>query len=116
MLHRLVARRTAPKYFFVDNGGEFSGRLLDMRAYHCKVRIDFSRPGKPTDSCFIETFNGSLRAECLNVHRFESIDDATAAIEARRRDYNGTRPHMLSTMSRQRSALGIYCKGANAKN
>jgi putative transposase len=93
-LNRLVARRRAPKYLFVDIGGEFSGRLLDLWAYHCKTRIDFSRPGKPTDNCFVETFNGSLRDECLNVHWFESIDDAKEIIEAWRRDYNETRPHM----------------------
>ena len=43
-----------------------SGHLVDLWAYRCKVRIDFSRPGKPTDNAFIETFNGSLRDECLN--------------------------------------------------
>jgi putative transposase len=32
------------------------------------VRIDFSRRGKPTDNAFIETFNGTLRDECLNLH------------------------------------------------
>lgn len=47
---------------------EFSGRLLDLWAYHHKLRIDFSRPGKPTDNCYVETFSGSLRDECLNVH------------------------------------------------
>jgi len=31
------------------------------------VQIDFSRPGKSTDDCVIETFTGSLRDECLNV-------------------------------------------------
>ena len=93
-LNRLAAQRRAPKYLFVDNGAEFSGRLLDLWAYHSKARIDFSRPGKPTDNCYVETFNGSLRDECLNVHWFETLDDARAIIEVWRRDYNETRPHM----------------------
>ena len=93
VLNRLAAQRQAPKYLFVDNGSEFSGRLLDLWAYHWKARIDFSRPGKPMDNCYVETFNGSLRDECLNVHWFETIEDAKAIIEAWRRDYNETRPH-----------------------
>jgi len=69
------------------------GRLLDLWAYHHKVQIDFSRPGKPTDNCFIETFNGSYRDECLNVHWFETIDDARVKSEAWQREYNESRPH-----------------------
>jgi putative transposase len=57
------------------------------------VQIDFSRPGKPTDNSFVESFNGSLRDECLNVNWFESIEEAKARIEDWRRDYNETRPH-----------------------
>ncbi|SLP02336.1 IS3 family element, transposase orfB [Klebsiella pneumoniae] len=38
--------------------------------------MDFSRPGKPTDNPFIESFNGSLRDECLNIHWFLSLEDA----------------------------------------
>jgi putative transposase len=91
--NRIAAVRGAPVRVFADNGSEFSGRLLDLWAYHHKVRIDFSRPGKPTDNCFIETFNGSLRDECLNVHWFETIDDAKAKIEAWRTEYNESRPH-----------------------
>lgn len=91
--NRIAAVRGAPVRVFVDNGSEFSGRLLDLWAYHHKVRIDFSRPGKPTDNCFIETFNGSLRDECLNVHWFETIDDASTKIEAWRHEYNESRPH-----------------------
>ena len=91
--NQLVAQRHAPKRVFVDNGSEFSGRLLDLWAYHHGVRLDFSRPGKPTDNCFIETFNGSLRDECLNVHWFESLEDAKEKIEGWRRDYNESRPH-----------------------
>jgi len=92
--NRLVMQRGAPKRIFVDNGSEFSGHTLDLWAYHHKVLLDFSRPGKPTDNCFIESFNGSFRDECLNVHWFESIDDAKAKIEAWRVDYNESRPHV----------------------
>ncbi len=93
VLNRLVARHGAPKFVFVDNGSEFTGRLMDLWAYHHKVRIDFSRPGKPTDNGHVETFNGSLRDECLNVHWFESLTDAKAIVEGWRRDYNESRPH-----------------------
>jgi putative transposase len=50
--NRLVAKRGAPARVFVDNGSEFSGRLMDLWAYHHGVQIDFSRPGKPTDNSF----------------------------------------------------------------
>jgi putative transposase len=93
-LNRLVAQRRAPKAIFADNGSEFTGRLLDLWAYHHKVQLDFSRPGKPTDNGFVESFNGSLRDECLNVNWFESLDEASAIIEAWRVEYNESRPHM----------------------
>ncbi|WP_157112232.1 IS3 family transposase [Pandoraea faecigallinarum] len=92
-LNRIAARRGAPRHIFVDNGSEFSGRLLDMWAYHNKSKIDFSRPGKPTDNCHIETFNGSFRDECLNLHWFQTLGEAKATIEAWRGDYNESRPH-----------------------
>ena len=76
--NKLVRRRGAPTYLFADNGAEFTGQLVDLWAYHHGTRIDFSRPGKPTDNAFIETFNGSLRDECLNLHWFESLAEAQA--------------------------------------
>ncbi len=94
VLNRLVRQRGAPRYLFADNGAEFTGHLVDLWAYHHGTRIDFSRPGKPTDNAFIETFNGSLRDECLNVHWFATIAEAKALIEAWRRHYNESRPHM----------------------
>src|SRR5262249_29520661 len=62
-------------------------------AYQRGVTLDFSRPGKPTDNAFIESFNGKFRAECLNAHWFMSLDDARRKCEAWRRDYNEERPH-----------------------
>jgi putative transposase len=69
-------------YLFVDNGAEFSGHLVDLWAHHHQVRLDFSRPGKPTDNAYIEAFNGSLRDECLNLHWFETLAEACQLIEA----------------------------------
>jgi len=77
----------------VDNGSEFISKALDKWAYENKVVLDFSRPGKPTDNAYIESFNGSFRDECLNTHWFLSLDDAREKIETWRRDYNGFRPH-----------------------
>jgi putative transposase len=82
-----------PKAIRVDQGTEFVSRDLDLWAYQRGVTLDFSRPGKPTDNAFIESFNGKFRAECLNTHWFMSLDDARRKCEAWRRDYNEERPH-----------------------
>ena len=89
----IAAIRGAPKTIRVDNGPEFVSKALDRWAYENGVTLDFSRPGKPTDNAFVESFNGKFRAECLDAHWFLSLDDARAKIEAWRRDYNESRPH-----------------------
>jgi putative transposase len=55
--------------------------------------MDFSRPGKPTDNSFMESFNGSLRDECLNTNWFLSLEDAQEKIEFQRQEYNEYQPH-----------------------
>jgi putative transposase len=82
-----------PKMIRVDQGTEFVSKDLDLWAYTRGVVLDFSRPGKPTDNAFIESFNGKFRAECLNAHWFMSLEDAREKCEAWRRDYNEVRPH-----------------------
>ena len=82
-----------PATIRVDQGSEFVSRDLDLWAYQRNVTLDFSRPGRPTDNAFTESFNGKLRAECLNAHWFMSLDDARRKCEAWRRDYNEERPH-----------------------
>lgn len=108
VLNQLVKQRGAPKYLFADNGAEFTGHMMDLWAYHHNVRIDFSRPGRPTDNAYIETFNGSLGDECLNLHWFETIAEARRLIEAWRREYNESRPHMaLGNIPPQEYALQV---------
>ena len=55
-----------PRTLRVDNGPEFICKALDLWAYLNGVTLDFPRPGKPVDNACIESFKGSLRAECLN--------------------------------------------------
>ncbi len=90
---RISVIRGVPRTIRVDNGPEFISKALDRWAYQNGVMLGLSRPGKPTDNAFVESFNGRLRDECLNVHWFLSIADARAKIEARRRDYNESHPH-----------------------
>ena len=86
--HKIV-----PERIQVDNGSEFISKDVDRWAYENKVTLDFSRPGKPTDNPFIESFNGSFRDECLNVNWFLSMDDAVRKIDAWKQEYNNFRPH-----------------------
>lgn len=79
---RIATIRGAPRAIRVDNGPEFISKALDRWAYQNSVKLDFSRPGKPTDNAFVESFNGRLRDECLNAHWFLSLDDARSKIEA----------------------------------
>lgn len=93
VLQRVLKDRGAPQTLFCDNGSEFTSQVLDLWAYHQGVRIDFSRPGKPTDNAHVESFNGTLRSECLNTHWFKTLGEAQQIIEAWRREYNESRPH-----------------------
>ena len=72
---------------------ESISRALDKWAYDNKVTLDFSRPGKPTDNPFIESFNGSFRDECLNTNWFLSLEDAQDKITHWKTEYNTFRPH-----------------------
>jgi putative transposase len=93
VLNRIKGQRGAPKMLFCDNGSEFSRQAMDWWAYQNGVRIDFSRPGKPTDNAHVESFNGTFRQECLNAHWFMTRSEAKEIIEAWRREYNESRPH-----------------------
>jgi putative transposase len=69
-------------------GGEFAGRDMENWAYANGVKLDFIRPGKPVQNGFIESFNGRLRDECLNLEVFFDLEDAREKIERWRQDYN----------------------------
>ena len=67
-------RGSLPESITVDNGSEFSGRALEAWVMANGVQLCFIRPGRPVENGFIESFNGRLRDECLNVEWFSSYD------------------------------------------
>ncbi len=85
--------RGVPAVIQADNGSEFTSRAVDHWAYWNGVRLDFSRPGKPTDNAHIESFHNAVRRECLTQHYFLNLADADRALQLYRDDYNNERPH-----------------------
>jgi putative transposase len=63
-LNRMKHAGRTPKLPFCDNGSEFSEQAMDLWVYQNGAKIDFSRPGKPTDNAFVESFNGTFRDGC----------------------------------------------------
>ena len=61
MLNSIALRHPLPQLLKTDNGPEFAGKMLDRWVYERGSRIDFSRPGTPTDNASGESFNGRLR-------------------------------------------------------
>ncbi|OPL18336.1 MAG: hypothetical protein AVO35_05690 [Candidatus Aegiribacteria sp. MLS_C] len=92
-LDGVVIGRGSPESITMDNGTEFQSGAMDAWAYQNDVRLDFIHPGKPIENGLIESFNGRLWDECLNVHLFWSMEDARAKLEEWRLDYNTARPH-----------------------
>jgi len=93
VLERVVKEHGKPKTIQVDNGPEFVSKDVDLWAYWNHVKLDFSRPGKPGDNAYIESFNARFRLECLNEHWFLSLEDAKEKVEEWKQDYNLNRPH-----------------------
>ena len=89
----VVAERGTPVSITVDNGSEFYSRAMEAWAYQYAVQLDFIRPGKPVENSYIESFNGRLRDECLNVEVFFALSDVRDKLARWRDDYNQVRPH-----------------------
>ena len=116
VLERLREQGSLPGILHVDNGPEFTCKALDEWAYEHGVRIEFSRPGKPTDKAHIESFNGRLRDECLDTNLFSSIADARCQIERWRGEYNCARPHSALGWRSPMEYRNIFIEPSTAKN
>jgi putative transposase len=75
VLEQIIAVRGAPVSITVDHGTEFAIRAMEMWTYRYGVQLEFIRQGRPMENGYIESFNGRLRDECLNVEVFFALAD-----------------------------------------
>ncbi len=92
-LDALVRIYGKPACIVSDNGTEFTSKAILKWANDNKVEWHYIDPGKPQRNGYIESFNGSLRDECLNEEIFDSLADARKTLALWRYDCNNVRPH-----------------------
>lgn len=93
ILERLVADRGAPTYLRADNGPEMIAWTLRDYCRLTGTRTAYIEPGSPWENPFVESFNGRLRDELLNIEEFACLTEAKVIIEDWRIQYNTYRPH-----------------------
>jgi len=92
-LAELCVHRAVPEHIRSDNGPEFTAKAVRRWLRRVGVQTLFIEPGSPWENGYIESFNGKLRDECLNLERFDTLLEAQVLIERWRLEYNHLRPH-----------------------
>jgi putative transposase len=93
LLFHLFIFRGIPEHIRSDNGPEFTARSIRKWLARLGVKTLFIEPGSPWENGYIESFNGKLRDELLNLEIFTTLEEAKVLIEQWRREYNQVRPH-----------------------
>ncbi len=92
-LSDLFVRRGVPDHIRSDNGPEFTAKAVRGWLNRVGVKTLYIAPGSPWENGYIESFNGKLSDELLNVEIFDTLLEAKVLIERWRREYNTVRPH-----------------------
>jgi transposase InsO family protein len=93
VIEALVAERGAPAYLRMDNGPELIAWALRDWCRLAGTATAYIEPGSPWENPFVESFNGRVRDELLNIEEFASLLEAQVVIETWRAEYNTYRPH-----------------------
>ncbi len=108
-LSRVIAERGALVSITVDNGTSSRARRWTSGRYQYQVHLDFIRPGRAVENGYIESFNGRVRDECLNLHVFFTLADVREKLERWRKDYNQVRPHSALLTAARKSSRRAGC-------
>ena len=93
VLDGLLAVRGTPQRIRCDNGPELTSRHFLAWCIERKITIEHIQPGRPMQNGHVESFNGKLRDEFLNVSWFRNLFDARRQTHRWLRSYNESRPH-----------------------
>jgi putative transposase len=92
-LAELFLEKGIPEHIRSDNGPEFTARAIRQWLKDLRVQTLYIEPRSPWENGYIESFNGKLRDELLNVEIFTTLFEAQVLIENWRKEYNQVRPH-----------------------
>ena len=93
-LERIVELRgQAPKMIRCDNGPEFISQSLRDWCRFNHAGTGYIEPGAPWQNPFVESFNGHLRRELLDLESFNTLFEAQLLLDDWRLEYNHYRPH-----------------------
>jgi transposase InsO family protein len=92
-LRELAVERGRPAFVRSDNGPEFVAGEVKKWLQSEGSETIYIEPGSPWENGFIESFNGTLRNECLNMNIFNSGKEARMLVEEWVYEYNEYRPH-----------------------
>ncbi len=92
-----------------DVAGTFAGgHKMGQWLSNLGVKTLYIEPGSPWENGYLESFNGKLRDEFLNVETFDTLLEAQVLVERWPREYNTVRPHSaLNYRPPARSSPGI---------
>jgi putative transposase len=76
VLEAIIAERGQPQSIRCDNGPELTSRHFLGWCVERQIELVHIQPGKPTKNARVESFNGRLREECLNLSWFQNLFDA----------------------------------------
>ena len=93
MLAELCLEQGVPGHVRSDQGPEFIAIAVREWIAAVGAKTAFIEKASPWENGYVESFNGKLRDELLNVAIFYSLAEARIMIEQWRRHYNAVRPH-----------------------
>jgi transposase InsO family protein len=92
-LAELFISRGLPEYIRSDNGPEFTAKKVVKWLKNVEVDTLFIEPGSPWENGYVESFNGKMRDELLNLEIFDTLVEAKVLVERWRQEFNRIRPH-----------------------
>jgi putative transposase len=93
-LEQIIEWRGKPGAIRLDNGPENIAQSLVDWANGKRITLIYIQPGKPTQNAYIERYNRTVRHEWLDMHLFDSVEQAQQLATEWLWLYNNERPNM----------------------
>jgi transposase InsO family protein len=93
VLADLCLVRGVPEHIRSDQGSEFIATAVKDWIAAVGAKTAYIEKSSPWENGYVESFNGKLRDELLNIEIFNTLREAQIMIESWRRHYNTIRPH-----------------------